>query len=867
VATSPPSPKPFIVRVTLRFIYINVFISILVAFTVGRLARVLLIDRPSPQWQEDQLNEESASLPTPLLLDGKEVPITEYTAKHFDTSKSAHTVSKYLQNGVEHTELDMSEAEPVCSNSDTETKCSRGLSPTPSVTSSTDSIEDEEEEHLPAGQHLLIDIRNVSSQFLNSELRLAQAMIDVVNLSKLTLLSYHCHSLIPMGVSCVGVLLESHVSFHTWPKEGVITLDLFTCGSGELVPVLPIIERLFAVPMSPEELIGNEKDSLPYLVWSHKLRGFRNRESENYLSTELGRDMLGDLTYTVKEKLASTQTKYQHIDIYNRMHPTESDYSLYLRSLSNDGSYYSKNPALYGLDRTVYLDGVSQSTLHGLEAYHEALVHPAMFAHYEPKRVAIIGGGECATLREVLKHNTITNVKMIEIDEEMVEVSRKALPEWSDCSDIVGSAAWCGDDERADIYYEDAMAWFNNRFSEESKIDSEEYREDPFDILIMDALDPQDNVPFADVLYNNENFLRTLYNALSKDGIIVLQLGRAPTAKSPAEDFSRDSRRDMLTKSLGKIGFKSIHTYEEAHCGFEEPWTYLIAMKDKENRALWYRTIAEKSYDIYERILKTESGEPALKFVDSITMNSYLLPTKGHETVYCRKDPMPDSCAISLKQKNVVDVPISNFEVKNSTIGEYGGRGVFTKIDIKKGTSLARDEQSVVVEILPYTLSVMEYLKEAVDSDDDEIFNIDDVLNYVYGYGWSTAKFGLRGYNVDSGYLTFCNHGCQGSYNVETSSDRVHQRRHGKITEQNAQPSQFGEMFSRDIFDPFFDRHLDQEGSNYLFASKDLKAGSEVFDNYVTMVEEEDQWFPYVQYLKQICSGDALGEIAKIESN
>merc|ERR1740138_449466 len=70
-------------------------------------------------------------------------------------------------------------------------------------------------------------------------------MVNLAAGSELTLLSYHCHSLIPMGVSCVGVLLESHISFHTWPEEGVITLDLYTCGNAPLVPVIPIIERLW----------------------------------------------------------------------------------------------------------------------------------------------------------------------------------------------------------------------------------------------------------------------------------------------------------------------------------------------------------------------------------------------------------------------------------------------------------------------------------------------------------------------------------------------------------------------------------------------------------------------------------------------
>jgi len=79
---------------------------------------------------------------------------------------------------------------------------------------STKTVQDEEE-HLPAGQHLLVDLMNVEAAFLNSEQRLADAMVESVKMGGLTLLSYHCHSLLPAGVSCVGVLLESHISFHT----------------------------------------------------------------------------------------------------------------------------------------------------------------------------------------------------------------------------------------------------------------------------------------------------------------------------------------------------------------------------------------------------------------------------------------------------------------------------------------------------------------------------------------------------------------------------------------------------------------------------------------------------------------------------
>jgi len=139
-----------------------------------------------------------------------------------------------------------------------------------------------------------VDIKNVDGTFLDSEERLASAMLHSVDASRLTLLSYHCHGMSPAGVSCVGVLLESHV----------IALDLFTCGPNPLLPSLGDIERLFAVPQphastyqppfprlrhdsddeeddrdrhNDDDRIPREEDYIrpPRTVWSHVLRGFR----------------------------------------------------------------------------------------------------------------------------------------------------------------------------------------------------------------------------------------------------------------------------------------------------------------------------------------------------------------------------------------------------------------------------------------------------------------------------------------------------------------------------------------------------------------------------------------------------------------
>lgn len=175
------------------------------------------------------------------------------------------------------------------------------------------------------------------------------------------------------------------------------------------------------------------------------------------------------LAYSGLVKVASVRTDFQTIDVFDVAKTN---------ALEN---VYDNRP-----NRNVYLDGAHQSSLLSEAVYHEALVHPGLFAHANPKRVAIIGGGECATLREVLKHKTVEEAIMIEIDEMMVNESRKYMPEWSDCGDIEGSTSWCVDDSRANMYYEDALAWFVDRYSEgESKIEESPGQ---IDVIIMDAL-------------------------------------------------------------------------------------------------------------------------------------------------------------------------------------------------------------------------------------------------------------------------------------------------------------------------------------------------------------------------------------------
>lgn len=155
------------------------------------------------------------------------------------------------------------------------------------------------------------------------------------------------------------------------------------------------------------------------------------------------------------------------------------------------------------------------STAFGDASYHEALVHPSMINHPNPRRVAIVGGGEGATLREVLKHRSVVEVVMVEIDGELVGMCREHMPEFSDCSDLLGSdAESCFDDSRATVEFRDAFGWFIDNFGRG------EPKRERFDVIIMDALDPDKVVEIVGALYKDDSFIVSLYEGLTDDGVV-----------------------------------------------------------------------------------------------------------------------------------------------------------------------------------------------------------------------------------------------------------------------------------------------------------------------------------------------------------
>lgn len=155
---------------------------------------------------------------------------------------------------------------------------------------------------------------------------------------------------------------------------------------------------------------------------------------------------------------------------------------------------------LKGFGKSLILDGKIQSTVQDEYIYHETLVHPAMLSHPDPKTVLVIGGGEGATIREVLRHKSVKRCVMVDLDEEVVRICQKFFPEMHQNS---------FDDPRVELYFEDGR-----KFIENSKDSS-------FDVIIMDSTDPLEGGP-SYLLFTLE-FYKEVIRKLTKNGVFVVQ--------------------------------------------------------------------------------------------------------------------------------------------------------------------------------------------------------------------------------------------------------------------------------------------------------------------------------------------------------
>ena len=92
------------------------------------------------------------------------------------------------------------------------------------------------------GKHLLLEVYDVAFSLLNDSISLQKAMESGIRRANMTILNVYTHCFVPQGCTVVIALSESHVSCHTWPENGCLAIDVYTCGEGN--PKLIALEML-----------------------------------------------------------------------------------------------------------------------------------------------------------------------------------------------------------------------------------------------------------------------------------------------------------------------------------------------------------------------------------------------------------------------------------------------------------------------------------------------------------------------------------------------------------------------------------------------------------------------------------------------
>lgn len=354
------------------------------------------------------------------------------------------------------------------------------------------------------GNHILVEFMRCDPNIMNDVSGIERDMVEAARKAGATVINSTFHHFSPYGVSGVVVIEESHLAIHTWPEYGYAAVDLFTCGEMDAWISFDYLKECFkSASYSAIEMKRGSKNLLTrndFDISSMRQRAdeWKNPDmyTRNVWFTDKDENQAVSLRYT-GEVLHDVQTDFQRVRIL-------------------------ESPK-YG--KLLTLDDMFMTTENDEFHYHEMIAHPAMFAHKNVKNILVIGGGDGGTIREVLRHDTVEKVTMVEIDGEVIEACKKYLP----------SIAAEFNNPKLDLIVGDGIEYVKNASPE------------AYDMIIVDGSDP---VGPAEGLFSVA-FYNDCYKALNSNGFLVSQ-GESPK-------FNENTFADVHKTIRGLFGEGNAH--------------------------------------------------------------------------------------------------------------------------------------------------------------------------------------------------------------------------------------------------------------------------------------------------------------------
>lgn len=240
----------------------------------------------------------------------------------------------------------------------------------------------------------------------------------------------------------------------------------------------------------------------------------------------------------VDRQLASEQSDFQRIDIFESQE----------------------------FGKILTLDGYLMVTEKDEYIYHEMITHIPMATNPDIRKVLVIGAGDGGTVRELTKYDCIEKIDMVEIDEMVVELCKKYIPQ----------TACKLDDPRVNIHFQDGLRFVRSAEAGE------------YDLIIVDSTDP---FGVGEGLFTKE-FYGNCYKALSDDGILVNQ-HESTFYSSYANSMKRAHSRIKQFFPTALVYQAHIPTYPSGH------WLFGFASKKYDPRtdlkADWWNSLGIKT--------------------------------------------------------------------------------------------------------------------------------------------------------------------------------------------------------------------------------------------------------------------------------
>ena len=234
---------------------------------------------------------------------------------------------------------------------------------------------------------------------------------------------------------------------------------------------------------------------------------------------------------------------------FTEQHTDDVRFSIHIKEQLYSGkSYYQQIEVFdsYEFGRVLVLDGYIMLTEKDEYIYHEMMVHVPMACNPDIRRVLVIGAGDGGTVRELCRYDSITQIDMVEIDEQVVKVCKEYLPQ----------TACRLEDPRVHIYYEDGLKFVRRV-------------EDTYDLIIVDSTDPFGP---GEGLFTKE-FYGNCFTALREHGILTNQ-HESTYYDSYTSMVSRTHRRMRSVFPVAMVYQAHIPTYPSGH------WLFGCASKN-----------------------------------------------------------------------------------------------------------------------------------------------------------------------------------------------------------------------------------------------------------------------------------------------